>query len=154
MRRKKHIGDIIEIPTAKGFIYAQCTHTHQNFGEVLRIFKDFYKERPSDFTNMASEKEKFIVLFPLNEAVKQKIFEVVGRAEIPESSKKFPIFRNGLPNQKTGKIEVWWLWDGEKEWKIGKIKKEQRKLPLHEVINDTLLIERLESGWTPETDDS
>ncbi len=47
---------------------------------------------------------------------------------------------------------VWWLWDGEKSWKVGEISPAQRKLPIKEVMNDTMLIELIEDGWTPETD--
>ena len=32
------------------------------------------------------------------------------------------------------------------------IPQEQRKMPLHEIVNDTMLIELIESEWTPETD--
>ena len=45
------------------------------------------------------------------------------------------------------------LFDGVNEWPIGKLTKEQKHLPFNEVWNDTLLVERIESGWTPETDD-
>jgi hypothetical protein len=54
----------------------------------------------------------------------------------------------------TGKVKVWWLWDGEREWQVGELTEEQRGLSFREVWNDTLLIERIESGWTPETDPS
>ena len=47
---------------------------------------------------------------------------------------------------------MWWLWDGEKEWQIGSITNEQRKLPIRQIWNDTMLIARLEQEWRPETD--
>jgi hypothetical protein len=50
------------------------------------------------------------------------------------------------------KVDNWWLWDGVKEWRIGKISAEQRKLSFREVVNDTMLRERIEEGWTPESD--
>lgn len=55
--------------------------------------------------------------------------------------------------QKKTCLITWWLWDGVNEWPIGKLTKEQKHLPFNEVWNDTLLVERIESGWTPETDD-
>ena len=78
---------------------------------------------------------------------------IVGNAPIPEKQKPFPLFRNGEVDPKTKKVETWWLWDGVNEWPIGKLTKEQKHLPFNEVWNDTLLVERIESGWTPETDD-
>jgi YD repeat-containing protein len=41
---------------------------------------------------------------------------------------------------------------GEKEWKVGDITAEQRKLPLRGIWNDTLLVERIEAGWSPSND--
>ena len=64
------------------------------------------------------------------------------------------LVRGGVIDPSTRKVKVWWLWDGEKEWRVGEITAEQRGLPIRGVWNDTLLIERIESGWTPETDPS
>ncbi|WP_176536262.1 hypothetical protein [Rhizobium sp. L9] len=47
---------------------------------------------------------------------------------------------------------MWWLWDGEKEWRIGQLSAEQHQLSIRGVWNDTLLVERIEFGWTPEID--
>ncbi len=63
-----------------------------------------------------------------------------------------PTFRTGVINPKTGKVDVWWLWDGNREWKIGAISEEQRKFPIRGSWNDTLFIERIEEGWLPEKD--
>jgi len=55
-------------------------------------------------------------------------------------------------NPVTRKVDVWWLWDGQEEWKVGDLTAEQRRLSIRGVWNDTLLRDRLESGWRPETD--
>ena len=33
------IGDIVEIETSKGNVYAQYTHKHKQYGALLRVFK-------------------------------------------------------------------------------------------------------------------
>ena len=33
------IGDIVEIKTGKGLVYAQYTHKHQQYGALLRVFR-------------------------------------------------------------------------------------------------------------------
>jgi hypothetical protein len=76
---------------------------------------------------------------------------LVGNVVVPLEAQAFPTFRNGVIDPSTGKVKVWWLWNGEKEWRVGEITAEQRRLPILGVWNDTLLIERIESGWTPET---
>jgi len=146
------IGDIVEIPTVKGTSYAQYTHAHKMYGALLRVLPGFFKESPDNWSNLVSSVEKFVVFFPLKAAVGQKIFSIVANQPVPETSKEFPTFRAGVVNPETNKVGVWWLWDGEKEWRVDSLSKAQKKLPIRGVWNDTLLIERIVSGWLPETD--
>ncbi|MCV9942664.1 MULTISPECIES: hypothetical protein [unclassified Rhizobium] len=92
------------------------------------------------------------VLFPLNAAVGQRTVSIVDNVALPSDAKKFAAFRAGTIDPATRKVGVWWLWDGENELQIGQLTTEQRHLSIRGVWNDMLLIERIESGWTPETD--
>jgi len=154
---KIKIGDIIEIPTQKGLVYAQYTHEHSespHFGSLIRVFSDFYDERPEDFNEVAKSQTKFGTFFPLEISVKLKLVTIVANKPIISKSQRFPIFRAGLRAPKTGRVEVWWFWDGEKEWKVGEITEDQRKLPIRQIVNYAELVKMIESGWTPETDSS
>jgi len=154
MKRPK-IGDIIEIPTRHGFAYAQFTHKHRMYGALLRVYNTIYQTKQSlDVIQSAvnSREPDFSTFFPLGAAVNRSIVSVVGNAPIPEKQKPFPLFRGGVVDQKTRKVETWWLWDGENEWPIGELASEQKRIPIRGVWNDTLLVERIETGWTPETD--
>jgi hypothetical protein len=85
---------------------------------------------------------------PLN----RKIVQIVATGEVASDLREFPLFRAGVIDPATKKVELWWIWDGEKEWQIGSLTEEQRKFPIRGVWNDTYLIEKIESGWTPEAD--
>jgi hypothetical protein len=146
------IGDIVEIKTGKGLVYAHYTHKHLQYGALLRVFRMFYEVRPSDFTELVTNRPAFMCFFPLGAAVNRSLVSIVGNVVVPPEAQAFPTFRGGVANPPTGKVKVWWLWDGEKEWRVGELTAEQRKLSIRGVWNDTLLIERIESGWTPETD--
>jgi hypothetical protein len=61
------------------------------------------------------------------------------------------VSRGGTPDPKTKKVAVWWFWE-EKEWKVGELTSEQRKMPIRGIWNDTMLVHRIEIGWTPATD--
>jgi len=76
----------------------------------------------------------------------------VGNISVPANLLEFPVFRAGIADSTTGNARDWWLWDGENEWKVGKTTDQQRKDPIRGVWNDTMLRERIESRWTPETD--
>ena len=66
----------------------------------------------------------------------------------PSENKAFPVFRDGIADPRTEKVAVWWFWDGEKEWRVGKITPEQRKMPIRSLWNCKMLVERIEEGWT------
>jgi len=148
------IGDIVEIKTSNGFVYAQYTHKHVRYGALLRIFKNNYIARPSDLDNVLKDDVVFSTFFPLKGAVKIGSVEIVGNLSVSNTLSQFPTFRAGVIDPSTGKVAIWWLWDGEREWKIGRLTEEQKKFPIRGVWNDTLLIERIESNWTPYTDSS
>jgi hypothetical protein len=144
------IGDIVEIATKRGFAYAQFTHKHKMYGALLRLLPGFYDHRPADLARLASSGTKFVTFFPLGAAVNRGIVEVVGNMAVPDEAKPFPLFRAGTPDRDTKKVNTWWLWDGEKAWRVGELTPEQMKLPIRGIWNDTALVERLESDWLPE----
>lgn len=151
MTRPK-IGDLVEIKTAKGFSYALYTHKHGQYGVLLRIFTKQYGERPKDLSTVVKDSVQFSCFFPLGAAARQKIVECVANVGVPEYLRPFPTFRSGMVDSRVGKVIHWWLWDGEKEWQVGELSQEQRRLPIRGIWNDTLLIERIEEGYRAESD--
>jgi len=155
MAQKIRIGDIIEIPTKKGLVYAQYTHEHSeppHYGSLIRICSGFYNERPKDFSIIAKSDTLFHIFVPLQASVNANLVEIVSNETIPTKAKKIPVFRGGLIEPKINKVLTWWFWDGKKEWKVGEITKEQRKIPILSIVTVPCLVEKIESGWTPETD--
>jgi hypothetical protein len=122
------------------------------YGALLRVFADRKAERPSDLAGVVSGRPTFYCFFPLAAAVQRGIVSIVGHVELSELAKKFPVFRDGVVDPKTGRVAEWWLWDGETERRVGPLTDELRRLPIRGVWNDTILIERILSGWTPEND--
>jgi hypothetical protein len=153
-KKRPQVGDVVEIKTSKGLAYAQYTHEHTKpprYGSLLRVLPGIHAARPGSFSELVDEKEQFVVFFPLVAAVKKAIVEIVGHEDLPEWAVPFPVFRSGLPDRE-GKIHVWWLWDGEKQWKVGDLTPEMRFFPQEEVVNDTRLIEMIETGYRTEDD--
>jgi hypothetical protein len=152
MGKRVKEGDIIEIPTAKGLAYAQYALKNREWGALLRVLPGFHQTRPADFAPLVAQPERFVTFFPLQAAVSRKIFAVVAHADVPARAQVFPLFRAAGFIDRDGKVQDWWLWDGEREWRVGQLTDELRRLPLRSIFNDTLLITRIEEGWTPETD--
>ena len=145
MSKRPKIGDIVEIPLSTSRLgYAQYTHKHKKYGELLRVFRQ--TDQISEMQEFEKAEHLFTTFFPLGSALNRGIVSIVGNLPIRAEFKNFPVFRAGLPNQQ-GKVEVWWLWNGESEEKIGVLSDEQMKYPIRGIINDTLLIERICDGW-------
>jgi hypothetical protein len=145
-------GDIFEILTPKGLAYGQYLLRNKEYGALVRMFSGFHERRPSELAETMGDVQ-FICFFPLQAAVNRDIVTIIGNAPIPKEASTMPIFRSGVVNPATGKVELWWFWDGEKEWRVGAtLTPEQRKMPMDGIWNDTLIIERLVEGWRPEND--
>jgi hypothetical protein len=146
-------GDVVEVETPKGFAYAQYTHKHATNGALIRVLQGLFGSRPTNFAEIVQRPEQFLLFFPLGAACNRGIVRVVAEEEIPASAQTFPLFRSGSADAQ-GEVKVWFLWDGVREWRVDRLTPEQKKLPLRPgVWNDTLLIERIVSGWRPsETD--
>jgi len=121
-------------------------------GSLIRVLPGFYKKTPEKFDEIVEHMHTFQIFFPLQSAVNQGIVTIVGNVMVPKQYEKFPIFRSGLINPKTWKVDTWWFWDGKESWKVGKITNEQKKFPIREIVNYAELKKMIETDWLPETD--
>lgn len=149
-RIRPKIGDIVEIPTPLGLSYAQYTHKHRQFGALLRVLVEKFQDRPRTFSWVSEAESQFVTFFPLGAACHRGILTIVSNEHIGFAASKFPVFRSCIRTP-SGR-GPWWLWDGEREWKVGDLTPGMERLPIRGVINDTLLIERISSGWRHEHD--
>lgn len=145
------VGDVVELRARSGFIYAQYVNKEKMFGHLVRVFPGVFDSPPSSFSDVVQGKEQFLAFFPLGAAIRRGLVRVVANEQVPTEYKDFPTFKAGWKDPRTGQVSNWWLWDGEREWRVGYLSEEEkRKYPSREAINDTLLIERVESNWQPE----
>lgn len=151
-RSRPKIGDIIEFTTPKGLAYAQYTHKDQKFGHLIRILPDTFTSRPERFDDLVERKELFFVFFPLSAATSRRLATIVSNEKIPMHSQGQPLMKKRGFITKDGKVLNWWIWDGKKEVAVERLTEEQKKFSIVEIINDTLLIERIIQGWLPEHD--
>lgn len=101
---------------------------------------------------MVEGQVRFSIFFPVGEAIKRKDAVVVGNVQIPPSLAKFPLFRTGILDPATKKVNQWWIWDGQRSERVNQLTPAQRSLSIRGIWNLAMLMKRLEDGWTPETD--
>jgi hypothetical protein len=145
-------GDVFAIKTANGNAYFQFVKKVAPMGSLIRVLPGIYPDRSPEWSELVAHETNFWIFFPVAAALKQGIVQKVAHCMIPDFARKTPIFRAGVVDPSTGKVETWWLWDGEREWKVGSITEEQRRLPIRGSLNDTMLVKRIEEGWLPEKD--
>lgn len=150
MSTRIQVGDVLEIPTRQGLAYAQVTHVRKPDGPLIAVLPGFFSARPKDWTWVAAAAPRFRVFFPAAHAVSRKIISRVANCPMSPEVAKFPVLRCAGFVDRSGVEHDWWLWDGEREWRVTTLSPEQRRLSPREVWNDSLLIERIENGWSPE----
>ena len=149
---KLKIGDVIEFQTSGGYAYAQVTHHSERYGHLLRVFSKICAS-PQSACDVIAGEPAFKCFFPVSIALHRKLVRLVGNEPVPEQDLKFPVFRSGLNEPGTNKVRQWWFWDGTKSWPVGReLTSEELKYPLKGIWNDTLIIERIENGYTAERD--
>lgn len=145
------VGDVFAIETTNGKAYFQFVKKIPPMGSLIRVLPGTYKTEPN-VNALVEEKTNFWIFFPVSAALKQGIIQKAKSCNVPGHSKETPTFRAGVVDPSTGRVDTWWFWNGDKEWKVGEITEEQRKLPIRGSWNDTLLVQRIEEGWLPEKD--
>ena len=149
MGRRVAVGDVIEVPTSVGLAYAQAIDRKTGMGTLLRVFDALFESRPRDLSKVVDRPTRFECCFPLQAAVNRDIFEVVGHEGVKAPPPKEFKLRGFI--DRDGTIHNWFIVQGEDHHLIESLSEEQKKLPYEEIINDTLLIERIEDGWRHET---
>ncbi len=146
---KIKIGDIFEIGTPKGKAYLHYIYKDDMTGDLVRVLSGLYAERPFEFDKLATEKEQYIISFPISTAKKQNIVDIVGY--YPAINFKKPKYMRTEHNVR-GEFLGWHIVNTE-TWKRELVKSltdEQRKFSPWGIWNDTLLIENLVKGWSLE----
>lgn len=147
----------MEIPVSTGYAYAQFFYDSKFSGPCIRIFKGIYPERPSDIMAIVTEDEQFITFLPVPSAVVNGFLTVVGHAPVPERLQHPPLFKSRTGPIWTGHQRPlgWEILNDEtrEKWDVGPdLPPEYHHLPTWCIECYTSLVDRIEMGWTNESD--
>lgn len=137
-------GDILEIDTPRGPAYAQVTHNHPAYPEVVRILSGPRDDRPDDLEALAAAQTLFTALAPMGVAVEASSERVrrIGTAAIPAQCRRFPTFRIAI-RDRYGDVIYWWLWDGDGLRYDIHLSEIEAAYPMRETLSLDGLIDRL-----------
>lgn len=108
MGKRIRIGDVVEIPTAKGLSYAQMTNKDKKWGALIRVLKGAFEARPQEevLAEISQSETVFVTFFPLQAAVSRGVFEIVGngvRFTFSRSDQRYTLDRENRRRLDTGK---------------------------------------------------
>lgn len=137
-------GDLMEIETGDGFGYAQVTHIHPAYPEVLRILHGLSDHAVSDPSSLAQRQTAFVTMFPLGGALENGTLSgrKIGTLPVPGDHKAFPTFKMPI-RDKQGGVVYWWLWEGDGLHYSVESDSSFDAFPMREVMAAPDLIQRL-----------
>ena len=144
-RTRPRIGDVLEIPTPRGLAYVQYSHRSRVYGPLIRVLPGTFERRPRTFDELVRASERFYVFFAVGVAAHRRIVLIVAHEPVPGSARSFPLLRSSAATSR-GR----WVYDGERWREIDLGEDEYRRLSICAAVNDTMLIERIASEWSPE----
>jgi hypothetical protein len=143
------IGDVFALPTAHGMAYLHYVHKMKNGLEMVRVLQGLYPKQPASFDELVAIPEQFVVGFPLKAAFNRKIVQRVASGQMVEfSPPEFMRTKHKVP----GEFDGWQIVNTNTldRKTVESLSESERELSPYGIWNDTLLIERLELGWTLE----
>ncbi|CAM4240873.1 hypothetical protein [Flavobacterium terrigena] len=140
------IGDVFKIKTNIGFGYLQYVETDDLGIDFVRVLEPISAN--GEITQAGVDQtERWNIGFPLKTAARRKIVEMVGNFEIPKSFVNSEFARS--EHNIRGEFLGWHIVHKstlKRELKSD-LDEKNLKLSPHGIMNDTLIVERLEQNW-------
>jgi hypothetical protein len=148
MRKSIKIGDIFEIPLANGKkAFGRYIFADKKKGPLIEVY-DFFTNSSDkvDIKQVVSKQRRFPpVITGLFAVIRSGLWRVVG--SVPVENFQYPKFVSTFWNDKTGEARIWFLWDGQKEIKLGPtLPKEYRNLEYLVGWDPSDIAHRIETG--------
>lgn len=140
------IGDVVEMEGQKGRYFAHYVLRRPGWGPLMWFFGKSWPHAPEDLRLAVAGTPTLIAFFPLARSVNLGLVKMIGRVPVTSERQSLPLFRDGTPDPTTGRVENWWLWDGEREWLAGNLSPEQEHLPLRQIVNAAYFLEYVEGN--------
>ena len=119
-------------------------------GQMVRVLPGFFEDEPENLVGLISDSELFSVFFPLQSAHRKGLVEKISNHSLPENYKKPEYMRSRHVIR--GEFKGWHIINTKtkKRELVKELSNFQIGLSPWGIWNDTLLVERLVEGWTPE----
>ncbi len=144
------IGDIFEIPLSGGRkAYGQYVYHDKKTGPLICVFDSTAYNELYQQDNLLLSESLFPPIFTgLFAAIRTGLWKIIGHSEI--NSFHYPNFVSAVYSSETGKVKMWYLWDGNEFVKIGPVLPQQyQSLEYLIVWAPQDIAKRIEIGYYP-----
>ena len=149
---KVEYGEVFQVSLTNGYGFVQCVkEAAKTECEIIRVLPGIYGEKDIHIIEKIVEtKELFFLQLPVKYAIKKKLLRPMGKFPVPIDSKAPRFFRT---EHIIGTDFVCWHIVDSETLQIRSVKNlspEEKKLSEWDIISIPDLVEKIETGWTPE----
>jgi hypothetical protein len=136
-------GLAFSLPTSVGYMVGLETLDIPRIGTLVWIAGPTFAHPPTLDDVRSIREWRWPTLFPVRAAIRRKIVDRIGPISVPEPLLEPPTMRGG------GGPMGWVAFKGfgEGQQLLGQTR--DRSLPIYEILNDSALREKIETGWMP-----
>jgi hypothetical protein len=145
-------GDVLKVECGSllGFIGYLGRHAH--FGDAVWVLPELFADSPLDLCSRFNGAGYF-QFYPATTAARHRLATKVGFCA--EAMRVVPArWRNIINRNADGTVRSWLICDSVGHEPRDHLTVEERSLPIGQIINHELLLQRLREGWTPSKYDS
>ena len=151
LRIRPRLGDLVEVPTAKGLAYLHHTHYCETYGHFIRAIEGLHSQRPDDLEVLIHQPTLFWRFFRLGLACWQRLVKIVASFPVPEEFRPVPPMRTTSGHDAYGYPRAWALLHNGRRIDLGEdLTEEEQRLSWLLITSWEGLLYDLEEQMRPE----
>jgi hypothetical protein len=151
-RQELAIGDVFEAPGRAGPVHFQFVHEDSNMGPLVRVFTQS-GHLPAGIPELVERGAFFYTYLPLKAELRAGTIRRIAHVPLGKDDLMPPPLRSRGGRDKSGAVLSWWIKSGATETLVDHLSPEQMRLSIAQAVGVETLVNRVEAGWTPETDE-
>ena len=145
-------GDVLKVECGSQLGFLGYLGRHAHFGDAVLVLPELFPDSPRDLCSRFNGAGYF-QFYPATAAARHRLVTKAGFCA--EAMRVLPVrWRNIINTNSDGTVRSWLVCDGVSREPKDHLSIEERTLPIGEIINHELLLQRLREGWIPSRYDS
>ena len=140
-------GDVLEVISGQHVWVLSYVGRHPSLGDLIWVIPQAFAELPTEPCS-ALRGDGYYQFYPATTATRHGLVRKVGFC--PSEMRMIPAqYCNIMSENADGTVRIWNVCDGTTRVVREELTADEALLPIGEIVNHAMLVERLEEGWTP-----